>query len=76
MVPIVDIPLVLTTWSDVGIPRAGVPCLVQVVGVMATGGERVTLRPERHVPATHETLVPIVEYLVFVGRSLSLPHGA
>ena len=75
-VPIVYVPLVVTTWSDVRIPPAGVPCLVRVVGAMATGGSRGARVTERHIPATREALVPLVEYLVFVEQSLSLPRSA
>ena len=76
MVPIFDVPLVVTAWCDLGISRSGLPCLVRVVGAMETGGARGACVPDQHVPTPCVTLVTIVEYLVFIGRSQFFPHSA
>ena len=52
--------LVFTAWNAVGIPCADVPCLVQVVSAMATGGARDACVSEQDIPSKCETLVPIV----------------
>ena len=59
-VPITYVPLVVTAWISVGVLRAVLTCLVQVVSTMETSGARGARVIERHVPATHETLVPVV----------------
>ena len=59
-VPIVNVPQVVTAWNAVGIPRADVPCLVQVVSAMATGGARDACVSEQDIPSKCETLVLIV----------------
>ena len=60
MAPIVNVLLVVTAWSSIGIPSAGVTCLVQVIGTMATGGSHGAHVPEQLVPAKHESLLPII----------------
>ena len=73
---IVDIPMVVTAWSSVGITCVGVTFLMRVVDVMATVGACGSHVSERHVPATRETLVPIIEHLVIVGWIPSSPCDA
>ena len=62
-VPITYVPLVFTAWISVGVPRAIITCLVRVVSTMETSGACDARVIERHVPATHETLVPVVHYV-------------
>ena len=67
-VPITYVPLVFTAWISIGVPRAILTCLVRVVSTMETSGSRGARVIERHIPATHETLVHVVEYLLLVGQ--------
>ena len=67
-VPITYVPLVFTAWISVGNPCAILTYLVRVVSTMETSGARGARVIERHFPATHETLVPIVGYLLLVGK--------
>ena len=83
-VPITYVPLVVAAWISVGFPLAILTYLVRVVSTMETSGARGARVIGRHVPATHETLVPVVEHLLLVGQiplkdrtsgKKDLPHG-
>ena len=59
-VTITYVTLVVTIWISVGVLRAVLTCLVRVYSTMETSGARGAPVIERQVPATHETLVPVV----------------